>query len=651
MERVIYSPKFGAVEGVSPIVRGATDADNAPQAVANLGLVPQSSLGAAGGFAMLDANGDLQRNQLPSGLSKATRVDGPVAVLPNSRSIFTITNFDMETTYTLEEGPDVKITKGTGGVLYVDVMGSGNTWIKVNGTTYPIAVVETSPATPTIIAPVNGSVRQPFEILLTSAAFAMVSGSLYSDVHEASEWQLSADPTFPETDATTVNFSYTDLTTWAISGLSDVATYYVRMRHQGKTYGMSPWSDTVGFTTRSMLPSDIKAYATDPSLESGDYLGYSISGNANATIVAVGAPLAGGDADLGKVIIFFRSGTIWTKIQELSEPNTNWFGCSVSMSKDGSTLAVGSQYDIGPEYPDTPNTPGPYPEGSVYIYYSVNGVWGLSKKIKAPQHPTYRVPEHFGASVSLSGNGEVLFVGAPNAIDEAVTKHPGALYIFTKAANWELVQTHRVTMNGGARLGHSVDCNYDGSLVAVGAPFFTPWPHLPNIGTVAVLIKSENGWIAHPELDGFSNTDGGYTGISVGVSDDGNTIFTGASNNRGMVWKKTNGVWNWYRLGGTAETGVFYMGSVSVSSDGNVLVYADRNPGFVNNSYRHYTPIFTAEFKNGAWVDTLIWPTPTTGYSESKPGHALLISDDKKVIVASCLPEGPNNQGTLYVFS
>lgn len=628
MERVIYSPKFGAVEGVSPIVRGATDAETAPQAVANLGLVPQSSLGAAGGFAMLDANGDLQRSQLPPGLSKAVRVDGPVAVLPNSRSTFTITNFDMETTYTLEEGPDTKVTKGVGGVLYVDVLGSGNTWIKVNGTTYPIAVVETSPAKPTIISPVNGSVKQPFELLLTSAAFAMVAGSLYSDVHEASEWQLSADPTFPETDATTVNFSYTDLTTWAISGLSDVATYYVRMRHQGKTYGMSPWSDTVGFTTRSMLPSDIKAYVSDPSLSSGDYLGYSISANSNATIVAAGAPCAktpDNNWDPGKVVIFSRSGVLWNKLQLLEEPGTWNYGWSVSMSKDASVLVVGSPRNYSPEG---------HMEGAVYIYYRYGDTYSLVKKLEAVRHPTYRGSDYFGWNVCISGNGEVCFVGAIGAVNDAATKNIGAVHIFSKATNWELVQTIKNDgFTNGSQHGYCIDSNFDGSKFITSATNFSPLAHLINMGWVGWYGKQDAGWVEIASVGGQANT---FLGVVVSMSDDGDTASAGGNSGPLYIWKDVNGV---------DVDNYYYISSptICLSADGNVFVYS--KPNF------HHRDIFVQEFKNGTWVETQIFPTSDMGYTESDPGHALLISDDKKVIVASCVYEGPNGQGNLYVFS
>ena len=503
MERVIYSPKFGAVEGVSPIVRGATDAETAPQAVANLGLVPQSSLGAAGGFAMLDANGDLQRSQLPTGLSKATRVDGPVAVLPNSWSTFTITNFDMETTYTLEEGPDTKITRGTGGVLYVDVMGSGNTWIKVNGVTYPIAVVETSPAQPTIVAPVNGSERQPMDLMVTSSVFQMAAGSLYNDTHEATEWQLSIDPAFPETDATLVNFSYTDLTTWALSGLVDLKIYYLRVRYQGKNYGFSPWSATTQFRTRGVVPLTLTAEMVPPDTQNYDMVGFSIATDANATVCVVGAPyrdrVTDTDTNDGCVYVYRKENGTWVLKQEIraevfpagtyqGTPSSNLFGSCVAMSQDGNVIAVGS-----------PGDNGIVGAAHVYRYNSTQFVREASLScddlFADIDAGNIQRDVRFGNSVALSGDGSTLLVGAPWAqhLPEART---GSFYTFKyQTGSWVKVgRDNFVSETGFIHLnyfGWAVAISHDGLTAAVSAPWHN-WGG--GVGVMLYLKYIDDKW-------------------------------------------------------------------------------------------------------------------------------------------------------------
>lgn len=536
MERVIYSPKFGAVEGVSPIVRGATDADNAPQAVANLGLVPQSSLGAAGGFAMLDANGDLQRNQLPSGLSKATRVDGPVAVLPNSRSVFTITNFDMETSYTLEEGPDTKITKGTGGVLYVDVMGSGNTWIKVNGVTYPIAVVETSPAQPTIVAPVNGSEQQPMDLMVTSTVFQMVAGSLYNDTHEATEWQLSIDSTFPETDSTLVNFSYTDLTTWALSGLVDLKIYYLRVRYQGKNYGFSPWSATTQFRTRGVVPLTLTAEMVPSDTQNYDMVGFSIATDANATVCAVGAPykdkVTGVDTNDGCVYVYRKESVTWVLKQEIraevfpagtyqGTPSSNSFGNSVAMSQDGKVIAIGSPGDNGTV-------------GSAHVY-RYNGTQFVREASLSCDDLFADIDAgniqrdvRFGNSVALSGDGSTLLVGAPWA-QHLPEPRTGSFYTYKyQGGTWVKVgRDNFLTEFGFSDLnyfGWAVSISHDGLTAAVTAPY-RGWHD--GTGLALYLKYYDNKW-------NYANYAGaqysGDMGDRVVISGDGSTVLASSLN-------------------------------------------------------------------------------------------------------------------------
>lgn len=503
MERVIYSPKFGAVEGVSPIVRGATDAETAPQAVANLGLVSQNSLGAPGGFAMLDANGDLQRSQLPAGLSKATRVDGPVAVLPNSRSTFTITNFDMETTYTLEEGPDTKITKGIGGLLYVDVTAAGSTWIKVNGVTYPIAVVETTPATPTIIAPVNGSEQQPMDLMVTSTVFQMTAGSLYNDTHEATEWQLSIDPTFPESDATLVNFSYTDLTSWALSGLVDLKIYYLRVRHQGKNYGFSPWSATTQFRTRGVVPLTLTAEMAPPDTQNYDMVGFSIATDANATVCAVGTPykdkVSGADTNDGCVYVYRKESGVWVLKQEIraevfpagtyqGTPSSNLFGNSIAMSQDGKVIAIGSPGDNGTV-------------GSAHVY-RYNGTQFVREASLSCDDLFADIDAgniqrdvRFGNSVALSGDGSTLLVGAPWAqhLPEART---GSFYTFKyQTGSWVKVgRDNFISETGFTHLnyfGWAVTISHDGLTAAVSAPWHN-WGG--GVGVMCYLKYIDDKW-------------------------------------------------------------------------------------------------------------------------------------------------------------
>ena len=104
----------------------------------------------------------------------------------------------------------------------------------------------------------------------------------------------------------------------------------------------------------------LKASNTDSGIDagSGDGFGYSISLSANGNTLAVSAwdeessaTGVNGDQDnndtlaSGAVYVFIRSGTHWIQQAYLKASNTDlgdYFGYHISLSADGSTLAVGA---------------------------------------------------------------------------------------------------------------------------------------------------------------------------------------------------------------------------------------------------------------------------------------------------------------------
>jgi len=135
----------------------------------------------------------------------------------------------------------------------------------------------------------------------------------------------------------------------------------------------------------------------DSSVING-YQGTTVSLCANGSILAVS-----GGFDVGvdsPVWIWTRSGTTWTmqkKITVTGETGVAEFGCSISLSRDGSTLAVG-----GPA-----NNNG---IGAVWIFINNSGTWTQQAMLVGTGNigASYQ-----GFSVSLSANGNVLAVGGP----------------------------------------------------------------------------------------------------------------------------------------------------------------------------------------------------------------------------------------------
>ena len=146
----------------------------------------------------------------------------------------------------------------------------------------------------------------------------------------------------------------------------------------------------------------------------------------------------------GAVYVFSRSGTIWAQQAYVKASNTDasdLFGYSVSLSRDGNTLAVGALKEsskvtgIGGDEDDNLNSA---PDaGAVYVFSRSDTTWTQQAYVKARNTDA---DDHFGSSVSLSSDGNTLAVGAhqeeSNATgiggdeDDSSTSDAGAVYLY-----------------------------------------------------------------------------------------------------------------------------------------------------------------------------------------------------------------------------
>ena len=171
-----------------------------------------------------------------------------------------------------------------------------------------------------------------------------------------------------------------------------------------------------------------QAYVKASNTEAGDQFGYSVSLSSDGNTLAVGAKHEDSNATgiidtnqdddtksaAGAVYVFSRSGTTWTQQAYVKASNTEAnddFGYSVSLSSDGNTLAVGAQREssnatgIGGDEDDNS---APF-AGAVYVFSRSGTTWTQQAYVKASN--TEKI-DHFGASVSLSSDGNTLAVGA-----------------------------------------------------------------------------------------------------------------------------------------------------------------------------------------------------------------------------------------------
>jgi hypothetical protein len=156
-------------------------------------------------------------------------------------------------------------------------------------------------------------------------------------------------------------------------------------------------------------------------------MGSSISLSADGNTLAVGAPydtsnatgINGNEADTsltsaGAVHVFARVAGTWTRQAYVKASNTDSydvFGWSLALSADGNTLAVGAYVEKSKARGiDGNHLDNTAPEaGAVYVFTRVAGQWSHKAYVKASNTDAN---DHFGESVSLSGDGSILAVGA-----------------------------------------------------------------------------------------------------------------------------------------------------------------------------------------------------------------------------------------------
>jgi len=167
--------------------------------------------------------------------------------------------------------------KGTWTVRYINIFDydSGTHRVTDGVSEFSLGVV--GPDKPSITSPTNLATDTSIPLTVTSSAYN-VSGQT-NDTHVSSDW------VFKLADGTTVYSSREDasnLTSIEITeanGFSTGTTYYARVRHTGASFGASPWSDVISFTTASaFIPAAEASYDfTDGNLTDDSIGTYTLS--------------------------------------------------------------------------------------------------------------------------------------------------------------------------------------------------------------------------------------------------------------------------------------------------------------------------------------------------------------------------------------
>ncbi len=316
------------------------------------------------------------------------------------------------------------------------------------------------------------AVGAPFKNTLVEDGVMVETGAVYIFSQAGSTWEHNSVTT---TNTGTGVIPPTNFgTTVALSG--DGNTLAVRANVEGPI---------VYIFTKEKNTWELQHFVEGTDIN--DFFGDSIALSEDGNTLAVGAPgedskaggINGSEAnnllkESGAVYVYTREGEIWTRhaYVKASYPRMyDSFGTSVALSNDGNILAIGAPGDLNF---DT-NSSAP---GTVYLFAREGDDW----KQQYLQASNADAGDSFGASVTLSGDGDSLVVGATGERSNSIGINgdqgdnslvlAGAAYFFSRTGKtWKqfayLKSSHTA---GDDFFGSSVSISADASTLAIGAP-------------------------------------------------------------------------------------------------------------------------------------------------------------------------------------
>ena len=292
-----------------------------------------------------------------------------------------------------------------------------------------------------------------------------------------------------------------------------------------------------------------------------DVFGRSLSMSGDGSTIAIGAGQSAGSGTAGSVRIYQNMAGTWTQlgIDISGDVNGENTGSSVSISDDGTKVVIGA--------PQANSY-----MGRVRVYEYFGGGWS-QMGVDIPGDVTNSFS---GTSVSMSDDGLTIAIGTP--WDNGSGAYEGRVQIFTYAGGaWTQVGSDIYGEAANDQSGQSVSISGDGSIVAIGA--IGNDANGTDAGQVRVYENIASTWTQiGADIDGEAAGDN--SGKAISLSADGSTVAIGSSLNDGngsnsghvRVFKNITGTWT--QVGSDIDgdnVDDWSGGAVSISDDGTTL--------------------------------------------------------------------------------
>ena len=388
--------------------------------------------------------------------------------------------------------------------------------------------------------------------------------------------------------------------------------------------------------------------------EKDDYSGYGLSISDDGNRIAIGSEANDdGGTNAGSVRVYDYSATGWVQVGSdiIGEAAADLFGHAVSISSDGSRLAIGADRN------DRGNANGD--DGGHARIYEYDGTnWNqLGSDIDGEG-----ADDRFGRTISLSGSGTRVAIGAErNDRGNGGADNGGHVRVYEyDGTSWNQLGSDLDGAAAGNFFGWSVALDFDGSHLVVGSVLADGGG--ADAGAVYVYEYNGTGSWSQIGSDIDGEVAGDAFGVGVSIDFDGDRIAAGTNyNDRGTGDTNDNGGHvrvfeysgtSWSQLGSDIDgdaTGDEFGQSVALDSDGDHLAVGgrlnDRGNGgadnggharvykYINNDWR---PV-GGDMKGEAAADEFGWTVD-------------IDADGDRVAIGAPKNDTPDNSGHVRVY-
>lgn len=245
-------------------------------------------------------------------------------------------------------------------------------------------------------------------------------------------------------------------------------------------------------------------------INNDDFFGGSISLSNDGSIVAIGSKLGmHRGIQTGNAKVYINISGTWTQLGNTLSGGSSgdWFGVSVSLNDTGNMLAVGA----------IENDVNATDSGQVIIYELVSDSWVQIGSTINGQN-SY---EELGLDLHLIGNGNIVAIGSQNSYNYA-----GHVSVYENVSgNWTQIGQDIVGVNSDISSGRRFALNNSGDIIAIGAYHNNEFGSAS--GEVKVYKNVSGSWMQLGN-DLNSYTAGDRFGIGVSLNDNGNILAVGA---------------------------------------------------------------------------------------------------------------------------